>query len=493
MIRFEGVGFRYASAAAGTGVRDIDLEVAPGECVLVCGASGSGKTTLARLANGLAPSFLPGDLTGRVLVDGADLATLTSWERARRTGSVFQNPRTQFFTTDVASEVAFGLESLAWPEDRLRARTAEVMSARGLVPLAGRSIFSLSGGEKQRVAFASVHAPAPGSYVLDEPTSNLDATAIDRLRADLALVKASGASILVAEHRLHWLRGIVDRVVWLDDGRIGRVLSGEELWALDAGERAAMGLRAVDLAQVEQQALAPVAPAPLLVAEELAAAYRGHPVLAGVDLAVGAGEVVALTGANGAGKSTLSRLLCGLHRRGSGRVVFAGRTWGPRERRRRSAMVFQDVNYQLFAESVAEEVAFGLTGVPPGRVADLLGALGLDGLADRHPATLSGGQKQRLAVAASLAAGKRVLVFDEPTSGLDLAGMHRVADLLRDVAARGTVVLVATHDLELVSRACTRVLHLSEGGVAADRPLDRASAPFVAGLLGGTASVVPTI
>lgn len=206
MIEFDDVSFAYRAPAEGAGapegVRGIDLRVEAGRCVLVCGASGCGKTTVTRLANGLAPSFFPGTLEGRVLVDGRDVADLESWEVAACVGSVFQNPRTQFFNVDSTGEVAFSLESMAWPEERIRERTHDTIRQLGLEELADRSIFSLSGGEKQRIAYASSWAPHPANLVLDEPTSNLDEAAIAALRRYLLDAKAQGAAVLVAEHRL---------------------------------------------------------------------------------------------------------------------------------------------------------------------------------------------------------------------------------------------------------------------------------------------------
>ena len=178
MIELCDASFSYRGGAgagpAPEGVRNVSLSVEAGRCVLVCGPSGCGKTTVTRLANGLAPAFFPGDLSGRVLVDGRDASGLESWEMAARVGSVFQNPRTQFFNVDSTGEVAFALESLAWPEERVRARVRETIAELGLEALADRSIFELSGGEKQRVAYAGAWAARPANLVLDEPTSNLD-------------------------------------------------------------------------------------------------------------------------------------------------------------------------------------------------------------------------------------------------------------------------------------------------------------------------------
>lgn len=481
MIELRKVSFSYRGTRgadrAAAGVSDIDLVVEQGRCVLVCGASGCGKTTVTRLANGLAPSFFPGDMTGEVLIDGRDVEGMESWEVAERVGSVFQNPRTQFFNVDSTGEVAFALESLSWPEERLRTRVRETIDELDLRELADRNIFSLSGGEKQRIAYASVWAPHPGSLVLDEPTSNLDADAIAALRRYVLDAKEKGTAVLVAEHRLWWLMDVADEVVVMKAGHVVRHMDAVEFRSLPVGELQALGLRASDLATVSarRDSKGRIPRPPLLSLRGVRAAYGKDEVLRGIDLDLRCGEVTALVGSNGAGKSTLSRTLCGLRRESAGTVLVEGRSAGLQERLQTCSLVFQDVNYQLFGDSVEAEVGFGLKrddALSPDQVRSLLRELGLDGLAGRHPATLSGGQKQRLAVAACIASGKRVLVFDEPTSGLDLKSMEAVAGLVRRLAGEGRAVLVVTHDLEFIARACDRSVLLERGMVVAEAPVE---------------------
>ena len=490
MIRFERASFAYRPGAeaeeagkvgdAGkAGVRDVSLEVRPGEVVVLCGRSGCGKSTLLRLANGLAPRFFPGRADGRVLLDGEEVGALSSWRVAERVGSLFQNPRTQFFNVDTTGEVAFALESAGWPEEAIRARVGATLRELGLEHLAGRSIFDLSGGQRQKIAYASVWALRPPNLLLDEPTSNLDASSIADIAAFVANAKAAGRAVLVAEHRLAWLSGIADAYVHLDGGRISRVMDAREFAALDPRELDSMGLRTRDLGSVAPPA-GTSAPdgggvggdgggGVVLSARGLSVDYGRGPVVAGVDVDLRAGEVVALVGRNGSGKTTLCRALCGLGRRARGEILLDGRRATRRRRTRSCSMVFQNVDYQLFAASAASEVTFGLPRCTADAVDTdaVLRELALDDVADRHPATLSGGQKQRLAVAACVAAGKRVLVFDEPTSGIDLDGMRRVARLLRRLAAQGRAVLVITHDLELIACACDRALHMDRGRIVA--------------------------
>lgn len=476
MIGFEHVSFSYRSAGAlgKLVVRDVSLSVAPGELVVLCGRSGCGKSTLLRLANGLAPRFFPGDKDGRVSLDGRDVDDLASWEIAQKVGSLFQNPRTQFFNVDTTGEVAFALESAGWEEQDIRSRVGETFEELGLTALAGRDIFRLSGGERQKVACASIWAMHPSILLLDEPTSNLDLPSIADMASFVRHAKAKGCAILVAEHRLSWLTGIADRYVYLKEGRVSRTMEAAEFLALDVSELEHMGLRSRRLDEVAPTT-APASANPvgrgdvLLAARDLSVSYGGDPVLSKVTMELHTGEVTALVGRNGAGKTTLCRALCGFVRRVQGPVLLGGTPSSRKRRLRASAMVFQDVNYQLFAESVRDEVTFGLSrreaaGVDVDRI---LRSLALEGLDGRHPATLSGGQKQRLSVAACVAADKRVLVFDEPTSGLDLDGMQRIARLLGRLADQGCAILVVTHDLELVARVCERALCVKGGRVCA--------------------------
>lgn len=472
MIGFERASFSYRSVGAlgKPVVRDVSLSVAPGELVVLCGRSGCGKSTLLRLANGLAPRFFPGDKDGRVSLDGRDVDDLASWEIAQKVGSLFQNPRTQFFNVDTTGEVAFALESAGWEEQDIRSRVGETFEELGLTALAGRDIFRLSGGERQKVACASIWAMHPSILLLDEPTSNLDLPSIADMASFVRHAKAKGCAILVAEHRLSWLTGIADRYVYLKEGRVSRTMEAAEFLALDVSELEHMGLRSRSLDEVAPTT-APASANPvgrgdvLLAARDLSVSYGGDPVLSEVTMELHAGEVTALVGCNGAGKTTLCRALCGFERRARGTTLLAGVPASRKGLIRASSMVFQDVNYQLFAESVRGEVTFGLSrreaaGVDVDRI---LRSLALEGLDGRHSATLSGGQKQRLAVAACVAADKRVLVFDEPTSGLDLDGMRLVSRLLKGLTSQGRAILVVTHDLELVASACERALCLKDG------------------------------
>ena len=397
MIRFEHASFAYRSgAAAEAGVRDVSLHVGSGQVVVLCGRSGCGKSTLLRMANGLAPRFFPGERTGRVLLDGEEVGDLATWRIAERAGTLFQNPRTQFFNVDATGEAAFALESAGWPGEEIRARVGETFRELGLEDLAGRSVFRLSGGQRQKVAYASIWALRPSNLLLDEPTSNLDMPSIADIAAFVVHGKAAGRSILVAEHRLAWLTGIADAYVYLEEGRVSRVMEAREFAALSPQELVSMGLRTRDLDDVApaNDAVAPPGRRGVaLSARGLSVDYGRGPVVREADVDLRSGEVVALAGRNGAGKTTLCRALCGFERKARGTLFLDGRRPSRRHRIRASSTVFQDVRYQLFAESAAAaEVTFGLSRRQASAVDTdaVLRELALDDVAGRHPATPSG-------------------------------------------------------------------------------------------------------
>jgi energy-coupling factor transport system ATP-binding protein len=501
MIRFENVSFSYAGQTAG-GLHELDFSVRDGECILLCGRSGCGKTTVTRLVNGLIPSFFDGKLSGKVSVGDMNIRETPMYQIARRVGSVFQNPRTQFFNVDTDSEIAFGMENEAVPPEELRRRVEQSAEDLRIQSLRGRNIFALSGGEKQKIAFASIYAMNPDVYVLDEPSSNLDRNSINELQAHLKFIKAQGKTILIAEHRLYYLMELIDRALYLEKGRIADVYTAGDLTRLSDTERASRGLRATDLRTVRPCAQgfwpgrARVQPGragqpggqlgrtegqpegqlgqPILEVRDVTLHNQNQqnrqnqPVLKHLTLSAARGEVIGIIGHNGVGKTSFSRALCGLHKHDDGHILWDGQAQNWRARLRRSYLVMQDVNYELFAESVEKECVLGIKNPDYELALSTLEELDLLSYRDCHPNTLSGGQKQRVVVAVSMVCGRELLVFDEPTSGLDYDSMARVAELIKRLASLGRIVFVVTHDYEFVCRSCSRILHLGAGGQKED-------------------------
>ncbi len=472
MIELAGVEFRYAQGGADAGIAGINLRVGAGEVVVLTGGSGCGKTTLTKVINGLIPHLHEGEVSGFATVAGRPVAEVPLAEAAELVGSVFQNPRSQFFTVDVGSELAFAAENLGHDRDRIVRRVTETAGRLGLAAVLDRSIFELSGGQKQKVACGSVWVSRPKVLVLDEPSSNLDAATIDELRSLILAWKDAGCAVIVAEHRLHYLQGVADRWVLMQAGRIVEELPAAEMAAMTPAEAGARGLRAPHRPSPAVPAVAPD-PADQVVLTGFRRSYPGAPTPAlDIDrLVLPRRGVVAVTGPNGAGKSTLIRALVGLDRRATGVVEIDGRARDRRARLASSYLVMQDVNHQLFAESVAEEITLSAPDADGERVAAILAGLDLADVADRHPMSLSGGQKQRTAIAAAVASGAEVVVFDEPTSGLDRRHMGEVAGRIAELVDDGRLVVVVTHDEELIEACATHLVRLADGRVVASGPL----------------------
>ena len=384
MIELKHVSFAYQGQEH-DGLHDINLTIADGECVLFCGRSGCGKTTITRLVNGLIPQFYAGELTGSVLVDGQEISKLPMYQTAAKVGSVFQNPRTQFFNVDTDSEIAFGIENEARPPVELAERVEQATDDLHISPLRNRNIFELSGGEKQKIAFASVYAMNPEIYLLDEPSSNLDMTSIQELKGHLRLLQKQGKTILIAEHRLYYLMGLADRIVYLEQGRIEKIFTPEEFRGLPRETRERMGLRAADLAEVRPPQVHPPVSSPVLELRDVTLRYKKRTVLHRISLAAAKGEVIGVVGHNGAGKTTFSRALCGLHKDCEGQFLWDGQAMERKNRLKRSYMVMQDVNYELFAESVEAECSFGIRNPDLTLAASNSGGIGAGSLSGAPP------------------------------------------------------------------------------------------------------------
>lgn len=474
MIELKNVCFTYAGERADAGIRDISLTILKGEVVLLCGRSGCGKTTLTRLMNGLIPHYYEGTITGSVTVNGQSVADTPLYEMAKTVGSVFQNPRSQFFNVDTNSELAFACENLGMSESEVLDRVSRTVEELELEPLLGRSIFELSGGEKQKIACGSAGTLQPEVFVLDEPTSNLDMEGIAALKSVIRKWKAEGRTIVIAEHRLHFLNGLADRVVYLEDGAVAEAYSGAVFFGQPMSFYRERGLRVPCLGDLwRTEAFHYNADEYCYLKNFRYSCKKSPPILDICEAMLPMGHAVAVIGKNGAGKTTLMRSICGLLKHDKSILSFRGNDLRAGKRLSVCYMVMQDVNHQLFTESVLDEVLLSMRREDTEKAEIILKSLDLLDFKELHPMSLSGGQKQRVAIASALAAECEFFVFDEPTSGLDYLHMRQAAECIRTLTAKNKTVIVVTHDPEFIETCCSDVLHLEHGRIKDSYPLDK--------------------
>ncbi|MGJ3523103.1 ABC transporter ATP-binding protein [Nitratidesulfovibrio sp. D1] len=465
MIRLGGVTCRFPSSPRPV-LEDASLHVRRGGCTVLLGRSGGGKSTLLKLVNGVVPAITPAEVAGSVQVAGREVSGRPLHDVGRTVGTVFQDCRSQFFMTHVAEELVFAAGNFGLPPHVIRDRLQRAVTLMDLGDLLHKSVFRLSSGQRQRVAIASVAVHGPEVVLLDEPSSNLDAAGLARLGVLLRTLREEGATILVADHRTDYLRGVADAAACVENGRVRPVEGLAAALAARPDMAVAATWQGEDVFAASHGPGMPDSP-PLLELRKVSLRLRGTRVVDAADCALRAGEVVALTGDNGAGKTTLLRALCGLLRPASGGILINGVRAGSRARRRRCAVVMQDPDYQLFTESVEHELRLGNEGMSDldARVAAQAGRFGLSGLLDRHPGALSMGEKQRTLIAAALAGDRDIVLLDEPTSGMDRARMLQLAEVVRELAGQGKLVFVVTHDADFAQRACTRTLCLRGGRI----------------------------
>ena len=463
MITFENFSFRYEERSEFI-LKNINLTIRTGELILLTGRSGCGKTTLIRSLNGLIPHFYPGEIKGNISLDGQSLLELKPSELAGRVGTVFQDPRSQFFMTDTTRELAFGCENRGFSREKTIDRITKSVTDLKLLDYLNRSIFDLSSGEKQQIAIGSVYALLPKVYIFDEPSANLDYDATKQLAEIMKRLKQEGYTVLVVEHRFYYLKELIDRAFLIQEGRLEQEFTREQFCMMPDETRIPYGLRTVypERDAKEYKAKLNVRESGnVLKVEGLSFAYKKEPdILQNISFEAHEGDVIGILGHNGAGKTTLLSIMTGLLKEKGGAICYNGKKLSPRKRRNLSYLVMQDTDYQLFASSVEEELSLGIKNDCSKKVTETLDALELSAYRECHPASLSGGQKQRVTIGAAIVKDSPVIYFDEPTSGLDYDSMVRVSRLIEQLASAGVIIFVVSHDFEFITRTCSEVLQL---------------------------------
>ena len=461
MIEIRELSFKY-KGGSDYSLKDINLKIKKGECILLCGRSGCGKSTLLKLMNGIIPEFYDGDISGSVMVNGMNTFTTPIYKLSNNVGSVFQNPKTQFYTTNTTDEIAFGLENYGIEREVINKRIEEVEKELHLENLMNKNIFNLSGGEKQKIAIASIYALNPEIFILDEPSSSLDIESMKELSLTIKKLKSLGKTIIIAEHRLWYLKDIVDRAIYLEDGKIIREYSMEEIQNLDEEERLKTGLRHTELRSAnfnrKSNSLRKV---PELEINDLLYKRNKQTVFKVDRLKFESGNIVGIVGNNGIGKSTFARIVCGLGKQSSGTICKKNRKLCSKERVRNSLLVMQEINNQLFTDTVYDEISLTSDIDDDNKINIYMEDMQIEKLKQKNPHTLSGGQKQRVVILAALLSNKNLLFFDEPTSGLDYASMKVVAENIKKFKEKKKLILIISHDFEFLEAVCDEVIYFS--------------------------------
>jgi len=434
---------------------DINLIVADGECVLLTGESGSGKSSIINSINGLAFEYENAKFSGSIKVDNKDLKGMELYEISLMISSVFQNPKTHFFNVDTTLELLFYLENIGLDRKEMESRMEDMLKLFPIKHLLGRSIFELSGGEKQILCVAACYISGCKIIVLDEPSSNLDDKYIDILKEMLQILKNKGITLIIAEHRIYYLTDLADRIILVRKGELFKELTKDEL--LNSEKQ--LGLRSAIKTNLKAQSKLFGND---LNIKKLEYNFKDGSGLKIDDISFGLGNIYGITGKNGCGKSTFIRVMTGLDDKGKSEITFDGKILNKKDRLKNSSLVMQDVNHQLFTDSVEEEIKLGVKDLSQDRLDKVLFGLELTELKDRHPMSLSGGQKQRVAIASVLCKNSRFIFFDEPTSGMDYKNMIRISKLIKEMSTKDNIIFIVSHDNEFLNETADSILCLEE-------------------------------
>lgn len=443
-------------------VHAINLNVSAGECVVLTGESGSGKSTILSAINGLGTRYDNARIEGNIYIDNAEINNKPIYEIAMLVSSVFQNPKTHFFNVDTTQELLFFLENTGVSKKDMQERLQELLSLFPIAHLLNRNIFELSGGEKQILCLASSYIAGCKLILLDEPTSNLDHTYIEILANMLQRLKEQGITLLIAEHRLYYLREILDRLIHIEKGEIKHCYTQSEFIRLSTDELHMLGLRsnvdeALSLSELPPYTLENC---PTLHIDNLKLSFAKQCNLHVSNLAFHANYIYGIVGKNGCGKSSFIKSLIGVMKQSKETVFYQDKQCNKRKRISLSSLVMQDVNSQLFSESVEHELTLTQKNISEVSLDSILEQLNIREFKNVHPMSLSGGQKQRVAIATSIVDGAALMYFDEPTSGMDYKNMLAISHCIQSLKNQKRIIFIVSHDVEFLNITCDYILNI---------------------------------
>jgi len=505
-VKVRGLKFKY-QRGKDFALNGIDFNLAKGEAVGLAGKSGAGKSTLLFCMNRIVPNFYSGDFSGEVQIFSENISTKQTYQLASQVGLVLQDFESQLFSTRAELDVAFGLENLGVPRKEMAERIESALRAVGMESFRNRDPESLSGGEKQRLAIASILALSPGIILFDEAFTDLDPLGREQVREVIKKLRAKGISIIIVDYEPESLL-LAERLLILENGKIIEDAPSQKIFS-DLDLLLKNGIRAPEMAELfHGLKLSPIEFEPerayriiqekgfrlkpevleefkkadaekeqargevIIKVEGLEHTYpNGNQALSGIELEIKRGDFLAIIGQNGSGKTTLVKHLNGLLKPTKGSVYFYGKEVKPEmvsDLGREVGYVFQNPDHQIFSSRVFDEVAFAPRNYGfsekqvKDRVADALSLVGLSGREDENPFLMTKGERQRLAIASVLSASPQVLVFDEPTTGLDYQEQLKIMDLLKTLNQQGKTIIIITHTLWLPARYATRAIVMAK-------------------------------
>ena len=453
MLEFRNVSFTYKNSEEKV-LNNVSFKINEGECVLLTGISGSGKSTIVHLMNGLIPALYEGELTGKIYYNNTSLESIKTYDIAKDIGYVSQDPRGHFFTTNTTSELVFAMENFGISLDEMKKRYNAVVELLELEEIVDKNILYISSGERQKIAIGCSLPLIPRVIILDEPSSNLDFRMTKKLTILIEKLKNKGYTIIIAEHRIHYIQKLIDKVLIVNKGMI------KEITIDNLKNTTDFPLRTLDVFNLQLENISSKNNDLLLQIDNVS--YED--ILLQISTSINKGDVIGLIGRNGAGKTTLLRMLTNIMNPTKGKILGNVKPF----------LVMQDMDYQFFTESVLSEIRFGNEGVENDKINNLLEELGLNKVKDKIPFELSGGQKQRLLISIAAISNVNLLMFDEPTSGLDYINMEKVSSVLKNLS-KEKALIIATHDIEFLYKTCNRIIYLDNKTIKKDFYLDNES------------------